>query len=131
MIGLDSNVLIRYFVEDDPIQSRRATEFLERHLTMDEPGFVSLATMAETVWVLERSYRLDRDAIVAIIERMLGNDFLVVQSEREVFCAMREVRAGRGSFGDALIAALGAEAGCTHTVTFDRGALRLDGFVAL
>jgi predicted nucleic-acid-binding protein len=128
MIGLDTNILVRYFAQDDMVQSAAATDVIERRLTEQEPGFVSVVAMAETVWVLDRAYRLGREAIVAAVERLIGADTLVVENEREVFTAMTALQEGRGSFGDALIGALSAKAGCSRVVTFDRRALRLPGF---
>lgn len=130
MIGLDTNVLVRYLAQDDPIQSPKATEFIERGLTPENPGFVSVVTMVETVWVLERSYGLDREAVGATIERILQADAFVVEHEREVFVASVALASGLG-FADALIQALGARAGCSHTVTFDQRALRMPGFESL
>ena len=128
MIGLDSNILIRYLAQDDPIQSRKATELIERRLTEDAPGFLSVVAMVEAAWVLERAYGIADVDIAAAIERTLQADVLVVENEQEVFTAMIALKEGRGSFADALIAALGVRAGCSRTLTFDRKALRLSGF---
>jgi predicted nucleic-acid-binding protein len=87
--------------------------------------------MAETAWVLERVYGLAGRQLAAVIERMLQVDILVIESEQEIFTAMTSVMDGRGSFADALIGALGARAGCSHTATFDRQALRLESFSVL
>ena len=131
MIGFDTNVIVRYLTQDDPVQSRKATELIERGLTEEEPGFVSVVAMAETAWVLERVYGRTAEEIAAVIERMLEVEVLVVESEQEVFTAMIAVKEGRGSFADALTGALGARAGCSHTVTFDQKALRLTAFEPL
>jgi predicted nucleic-acid-binding protein len=128
MIGLDSNILVRYLTQDDPTQSRKAAEIVERRLTEETPGFVSIVAMAEIVWVLDRAYGLPARQIARAIERMLQADVLVVENEQEVFTAMIALKQGRGSFADALIAELGTRAGCGHTLTFDRKALRLSGF---
>jgi predicted nucleic-acid-binding protein len=128
MIGLDTKVLLRYLAQDDPVQSRRATEIIEGRLTDRNPGFVSVVAMAETVWVLDRAYGLSDEEIVAAIERMLQVDVLVVENEQEVFAATTALEEGLGSFADALIGALGAKAGCSATLTFDRRALRLPDF---
>jgi predicted nucleic-acid-binding protein len=128
MTGLDTNVLIRYLTQDDPIQSKKATEIIERCLTEDKPGFVSLVTLVETVWVLSRVYDLSHLEIAAAVEGMLQSDTLVIQNEQEVFTAVATLRAGRGSFADALVGALGTWAGCTSTLTFDTKASRLDSF---
>jgi predicted nucleic-acid-binding protein len=131
MIGLDTNVLVRYMAQDDPIQSKIATDFIERRLTDSDPGFMSIVAMAETAWVLQRAYGLSGSEVARAIERTLQTDVLVVENEQEIFTATVALREGRGSFADALIAALGARAGCSATVTFDRRALRLPSFELL
>jgi predicted nucleic-acid-binding protein len=128
MIGLDTNILVRYLTQDDPLQSPKATEIIERRLTEAKPGFVCVAVTVETVWVLDRAYGLAARDIAAAIERMLQTEALVIENEQEVFTAMVALKQGRGSFADALIVELGASAGCAHTLTFDNKALRLTGF---
>lgn len=128
MIGLDTNILVRYLAQDDPSQSAKATEIIERRLTEENPGFLSAVAMVETVWVLDRAYRLGSDEIAAAIERTLQIDVLVVENEQEVFTAMMALKQGKGSFADAIILALGARAGGSYTLTFDQKASRLSGF---
>ena len=128
MIGLDSNILVRYLTQDDPAQSKRAADIIENRLSPTNPGFLSVVVIAETVWVLDRAYRFADEDIVAAIERTLQIDVLVVENEAEVFTAMIALAEGVGSFPDALIGALGAGAGCAATLTFDRKALRLPDF---
>lgn len=131
MTGLDTNVLVRYFTQDDPKQSWTATEIMEGRLTESEPGFVSLITIIETVWVLSRTYALSAGEVARVIERMLQADTLVIQNEQEVFAAVIALRTGRGQFADALIGALAGWAGCGSTLTFDKKAGRLGGFTLL
>jgi predicted nucleic-acid-binding protein len=128
MIGLDTNILVRYLVQDDPTQSPKATEIIERRLTEEKPGFVSVVAMVETVWVLERAYRLTPNEIVRAVERILQTDVLLVEDEQEIFAAMVALKRGQGSFADAVIAAVGTRRGCSRTLTFDRKAARLPGF---
>ncbi|HEV2962356.1 MAG TPA: type II toxin-antitoxin system VapC family toxin [Candidatus Angelobacter sp.] len=128
MIGLDTNIFVRYLTQDDAVQSPRATEIIERQLTVANPGFVSVVVMAEIVWVLDRAYGFAALEIAAAIERMLQLTVLVVENEQEVFAAMVALKNGLGAFADALIAELGAKAGCVHTLTFDNKAVRLPGF---
>ena len=128
MIGLDTNVLVRYFTQDDPHQSPHATEILERRLTVTNPGFVTLAVMIETVWVLRRRHRLDRIALADVIERMLEAAELVVECEQDVYTAMASMRDGHASFADALLLSRGQRAGCSAVLTFDKRALRIAGF---
>ena len=128
MTGLDTNVLIRYLTQDDAIQSPLAAQILEKRLSAANPGFISVIVMAEMVWVLDRTYGWAAGEIAAAIERILQVDTLLVEHEQEVFQAMLILRAGRGGFADALIGSLGAKAGCSRTLTFDRQAARLPGF---
>lgn len=128
MIGLDTNILVRYFVQDDPVQSQTATEIVEQRLTEQNPGFISIVVMTETVWVLDRAYRFAATVIATAVERMLQADVFVVEREAQVFRAMIVLREGLGSFADALISALAFDAGCSATLTFDREAARLPGF---
>jgi predicted nucleic-acid-binding protein len=130
MIGLDTNILIRYIVQDDPVQSARVTELIESDLTEENPGFVSTVAMAEAAWVLKRSYDYSDGEIAAAIERLLQIEVISVECEQQVFAAMIAVKEGQGDFADALIGALGKRAGCSETLTFDRKALRLSDFAS-
>jgi predicted nucleic-acid-binding protein len=128
MIGLDTNILVRYLTQDDPVQSVKATKILERRLTPKNPGFVSVVVIVETVWVLDRAYGLAAPEIAATVERLLQVEVLMIEDEQEVFTAMIALKQGRASFADALIAELAARAGCTRTLTFDQKAARLSSF---
>jgi len=128
MIGLDTNILVRYLTQDDPIQSPKARKIIERRLTEENPGFVSIVAMVEIVWVLDRAYKLATHEIAAAVERILQTDVLVVENEQEVFTAMIALKQAQGSFADAIIAGLGTRAKCSRTLTFDHKALRLPGF---
>jgi predicted nucleic-acid-binding protein len=129
MIGLDTNVLLRYLVQDDPAQSRRATEIIENRLTSGEPGFVSLVTVVEIVWVLKSLFGRSRKQIAGDLEMILAADTLEVQNELEVYQAAVALRSESGTFEDALIGALGMWRGCSTTVTFDqKAAQKLPGF---
>jgi predicted nucleic-acid-binding protein len=128
VIGLDTNILVRFLAQDDVVQSPRANQIIERQLTEERPGFISLVTMVETVWVLDRIYGLSNAEIAATVERILQAETLFVQNEQEVFTAAIALKTGVAAFADALIGALGAWAGCTATLTFDKKAARLKQF---
>jgi predicted nucleic-acid-binding protein len=131
MIGLDTNILLRYLTQDDEVQSAVATQIIEHRLTEAEPGFISLVTMVEIVWVLDRVYRLSSAAVANAVERILQADTLMVQNDQETFAALTALKTGTGSFSDALIGAIGEWAGCTATLTFDKKATRLKQFRVL
>jgi predicted nucleic-acid-binding protein len=129
MIALDTNVLLRYLVQDDPVQSPKAAEVVERRLSRQEPGFVSLVCILEIVWVLGSLYKRSRTEIASHIEMILAADTLQVQNEQEVYQGVIALRQGTGTFEDALIGGLGAWWGCSATLTFDQNAAkRLHGF---
>ena len=129
MIGLDTNVLLRYLVQDDPVQSPRATEIILRRLSKQEPGFISLVTIIEFVWVLKSLYKRSRQQIANDIEMLLAADTLEIQNEQEVYLAVVALRNGTGTFEDALIGSLGLWRRCSTTLTFDeKAANRLHGF---
>jgi predicted nucleic-acid-binding protein len=128
MIGLDTNILIRYLVQDDPVQSPKATTIFERQLSEETPGFVSVVVTVEMFWVLESYYDFAPFDIAAALERLLAANYIVFEDEQEVFCAMAVIQEGPGDFADALIAALAHRAGCSQTLTCDRKALRIPGF---
>ena len=130
MIGLDTNILVRYFAQDDPVQSRKATVLIEQSLTGQTPGFVSVVVLVETLWVLQRVYRLRNEAIAIVVERILEADALFVEHEAEVATALTALWEGQGSFADALIGAINARSGCSRSLTFEK-ALRLPGFELL
>ena len=131
MIGLDTNVLIRYLVQDDPIQSPKATRLIERELSEGNPGFITAVTMTEVAWVLDRVYSLPARELATRIERILQADVFVVAHEQQVFGAMVALSEGAGDFADALVGLLGERAGCAITMTFDRKAARLRQFALL
>ena len=130
MIGLDTSIVVRFLTQADPVQSRKATACIGR-LTEDSPGFISLVVVAETAWVLKTGHKMADAVIAAAIERLLQASELVVQNEIQVFYAVALAKQGRASLADALIGALGSQAGCDHTVTFDRKAARLPEFELL
>ena len=130
MIGIDSNVFVRYLTQDDPVQYPKAKALLEG-LTSATPGYLSLVVVAETAWVLERTYKFPDGAIALAMLTTISALDLVIQDDEAVVLALHAARDGRGSFADALIGVLAAGAGCSRTVTFDKRASRLPGFELL
>ena len=132
MIGLDTNVLVRYITQDDPAQSRLVSRVLDERVTQDDPGFVSVATVLELVWVLQSHYEASREDIFMSLEELLTDARFAVQHEGAVWRALDEFElAGSTDFSDALIAALGLEGGCDATLTFDKKASRIEGMELL
>jgi predicted nucleic-acid-binding protein len=122
VIGLDTNVIVRYLVQDDPDQSASASTAIDA-LTETAPGFVSLVTMVELYWVLRRAYKISTARCAELVEGLLDARELRVDQESVVRAALT-VSSGGLDFADALIADLGRAAGCDYTVTFDQRAAK-------
>ncbi|MGF1456621.1 MAG: PIN domain-containing protein [Alphaproteobacteria bacterium] len=122
MIGLDTNVLVRYLMKDDPAQSPIAVEVIS-NLSRDEPGYVTSIVLAELSWVLTRAYKEPRNRIADGLEALLRSNDLVIENRAASFRALALYRAGRSvDFADALIAMTASLAGALETVSFDRKA---------
>ena len=131
MIGLDTNVVIRYLVQDDPKQAALATKFIERSLSAENPGLVTLISLCEIVWVLAECYDADRKRIRAVIEGLLATKQIKVESADLVWRAVRAWDASSADFSDALIGEIVRAGDGAKTVTFDRAAARLPTFELL
>jgi predicted nucleic-acid-binding protein len=128
LIGLDTNVVIRYLVQDDKKQSAAATRFIEKSLTMDVPGYINHITLCEIVWVLQRCYGVTEQQLRVIIEALLTTKQLIVENVEVAWKALRAYDANSADFCDALIGQANIHSGCERTVTFDKEAASLPGF---
>ena len=131
MIGLDTNVIVRYLAQDDARQAAVATRLIEGTLSAETRGFISIVTLAEVVWVMASNYRAARVAIADIVEGLLTAPQLMLEKADVLWRALRSYRASKADFSDAVIVELGQDAGCSKTVTFDRNAAAHPGFEAL
>ena len=131
MIGLDTNVLVRHLVQDDPAQSARASAFIEESLTRQAPGFINRIVLVDLIWVLETSYSYARELVAGTVERLLQTAELVVEDADDVAEALRRPRIVNADLVDLLLGVGNARRGCTTTYTFDRRVTRADGFTAL
>jgi len=130
MTGLDTNVLVRYIMQDDTKQSPLATRLIES-LSVDAPGFVPLVSVTELGWVLTSAYELDRGQLIEAFEALLRTKELIVESAEVVWKALRLVQNSNADFADCLISSSAAAAGCAKTMTFDRGAAKGAGMTLI
>jgi len=121
MIGLDTNVVIRFLTHDDPPQTAAALRLMNT-LSAESPGFVSLVVVAEIVWVLKISYAYTKKEIEQVLDGLLHSKELVIERAEIVFQALRKFSDSRTDVADCLIERCGHAAGCEHTFTFDRNA---------
>lgn len=122
MIGIDTNVLVRYIVQDDPEQAALATHLIEGQCTADVPGFVNSIVLCELVWVLARAYNYEKSVISAVLQQLFSSAELCVEQPELAWTALREYERGNADFSDYLISQRNHAHGCNTTVTFDRKA---------
>jgi len=122
VIGLDTNVLVRYIAQDDRRQAAKATRVIEEECSETRPGFVTAIVLAELVWVLDCSYGSAKAEIVAVLQRILRTKQLVVQDAETIWKAVRSFEASKADFADCLIERIGATHECEYTSTFDKHA---------
>ncbi|NVZ50073.1 type II toxin-antitoxin system VapC family toxin [Pseudomonas sp. B6002] len=130
MIGLDTNVLVRYVTQDDPVQSPKASELIES-LTTLSPGFVSLVSVVELVWVLQSCYQSTKSDVVAVLETLLRTRELTIEHAEIIWQALRRFSANKADFADCLIERCAHSAGCKYTATFDLNAAKATGMKPL
>ena len=130
MIGLDTNVLVRYIMQDDAKQAKLATKLVEA-LTEQAPGFISLVTIVELSWVLESAFGLSRSQIVAVVQRLMAVDVFKLDRVSVVAAAVRAYGEGKADIADYLIERSCAHFGCTRTMTFDKTAAKSSGMVLI
>jgi predicted nucleic-acid-binding protein len=122
MIGIDTNVLVRYIVQDHPAQASAATRFIEKRCTAAEPGWIADLVLCELVWVLERGYGYKRHEIAEVLKKVLASIELRVQSSDMVWRAVRRYEEGGAGFADCFLGLANREHKACPTHTFDRKA---------
>lgn len=129
MIGLDTNVLVRYLAQDDATQSAVATRLIEQDLSASSPGFISLVVLTELGWVLKRLYGASEAELLQTVADLLASPQFQVENRAVVQAAVQHMRGLRTQAGwtDLLIAQIAQAQGCRHTVTFDKTAVRSAG----
>ena len=126
MIALDTNVLVRYLVRDDPAQAEAARK-LVASLTRDSPGFIGREVVVELVWVLTRSYGTPREQIATVLLGLLGSESIVIESANDVGRAALGFARGVADFADLMVVAAARRQDATPLYTFDHQAARMDG----
>lgn len=130
MTGLDTNVLVRHLMQDDPVQSALASRLVEA-FTSRQPGWVSTVVLVETLWVLDRSYGLTREQLAQAVRALLQARELRIEAAEQVAQALRRFEPGRADFADCLISQSALAAGCDVTMSFDARAVRDAGMTLL
>jgi len=129
MIGLDTNVLVRYLVEDDEAQSNRAATLIESAADRRDQLFIGHLVLCELVWVLGRAYRRSREEVVRVLDAILRTAQFVVEDPALAHRALARFEAGRADFADYLVSERARHAGCERVGTLDDELLEEEGFL--
>ena len=130
MIGLDTNVLVRYIAQDDVKQSALATNLINS-LTKESPGYITLVSIIELVWVMQSCYKSTKMEVVRILETLLATRELIIENTETVIKATRVYSSSGADFSDCLIERSANKAGCEYSVTFDVEAIKHAGLKSL
>ncbi len=130
MIALDTNVIARFMVEDDPVQMRAARRLIDG-LTEDRPGFICREVLIELVWLLESVYRLPRRVVGDVVDQLLCSSTVVIEADDAALLALEGYVGGTADFADLMILAAARAAECEALYTFDRKLSRQDGAIQL
>lgn len=131
MKALDTNVLVRYLVQDDPTQGRKAATYIEAAASVAEQILIGNIVLCETVWVLESAYGYLKSEIEAVIEKLLQSSTFQFEAKDIVWAAFEEYRAARVDFADCLLGRVHASLGAEPTATFDTALRTLSTFRVL
>ena len=130
MLGLDTNVLVRFLVRDHEAQFERARRLIKREVGAQQKVLISLLVLLETEWVLRSRYGLRKNQIMDAISGLLGATELALEDEATIEEALYHWKDSAADFADCLIGAHHRRLGCRATATFDARAVKLPGFVA-
>jgi predicted nucleic-acid-binding protein len=131
VLGLDTNVLVRFLVRDDERQFAAACALINPEGGDAEEILVSLMALLETEWVLRSRYGMPKEEIIETISALLGTEGMWLEDESAVEEAIFNWKNGTANFADCLIGSRNRRLGCRATATFDAKAARLPGFVVL
>ena len=128
MKGLDTNVIVRYLTQDDPVQARKANAIIEDALLGGERLHIDTIVFCELVWVLGSAYHFNRATIADTLAKLIDSAQLSVDDRDSMRDAVARYAEGSGDFADYLVALRNRRAGCDSTLTFDRALRRSDLF---
>lgn len=131
MIGLDTNILVRYFTQDDDAQIEVVNDYIEELCTHHNSIFINTIVLCELIWVLETAYKYKKSQIANVIEQILHTSQFSFQNPEIIMQALMEYKRTAADFSDALIGISNKFAGSTKTLTFDKKASKLTGFELL
>jgi predicted nucleic-acid-binding protein len=131
MIGLDTNVLVRYFTQDDEVQAKLSKELIRKYAGKAGSLFINNIVICELIWVLERGYKYSRQQISSAVKLMLSAKEFAYDNLDYIWLALNEYELNGVDFSDALIGEINKRQGCRVTYTFDQRAVKLGSFESI
>lgn len=122
MVGLDTNILVRYIAQDDAAQAATATDIIEGQLTSKKPGYICAVVLVEISWVLLRAYKVKPEVLKTVLERLLRTAEFSIEHRDEAWRALRLMDGQGADFADAFLGLINQKQGCEKTLTFDKAA---------
>ena len=131
MIGIDTNILVRYITQDDEIQSEIATEFIENYCSNGNKVFINHLVICELVWVLKKCYKLSKPKIINVIQHILQISQFSIETPQIIWQALTDYKKGSADFADYVVGRTNIFNNCEETITFDKKASKSKGFSLL
>src|SRR5262245_59153894 len=129
LIGIDTNVLVRFLVQDDPMQSVQASELIEQAISNGQFILINRIVLCETVWVLESAYGISRNEILDNVEKILKTAEFEIEDKDAAWQALQDSRQYQVDFSDSMIGRQNKALGCEQTITFEKKLKRLPTFI--
>ena len=131
MIGIDTNILVRYITQDDDVQSGIATEFIENYCSNGNKIFVNHLVICELVWVLKKCYKVSKPKTITIIQHILQISQFSIENAQIIWQALTDYKKGSADFSDYVVGRTNILNNCDETITFDKRASKSKGFALL
>ena len=128
MIGVDTNILVRYFTQDDAEQAKIVEQIIDTHATSAHSLFINNIVIVELIWVLERGYKYQKEEIAKLIKQILSTEEFAFENQKLLWLALAQYNQNNLDFSDALIGEINKEACCIETLTFDKSAIKARNF---
>jgi predicted nucleic-acid-binding protein len=131
LIGIDTNILVRYITQDDKIQSEIATKFIENYCSNGNKIFINHLVICELVWVLKKCYKLSKPKTINIIQHILQISQFSIENPQIIWQTLTDYKKGSADFADYVVGRTNIYNNCEETITFDKKASKSKGFSLL
>lgn len=128
MIALDTNVLVRYLVKDDARQGKIASDYIKKYCTETSPGFISLITICEIVWVFRSAYKFSKDTVIQVLNSLFSAAELDIERSDLARAALKDYERNSADYADCLLGVIARDSGIQEVITFDRKASKVPCF---